>query len=234
MESAEHGGEGGLLGLAYQDPYLYAYSTGAEGNRVQRMELRGSSGALSVSDAETVIENLPAGRVHNGGRLAFGPDRMLYVTVGDASSRQLAQDRQSLGGKILRLTPEGGANYGWPEVEGIAEDGEFTNPVQQRATDEASPSGLAVHEGRIFIANLRGERLRVIETSNLGSSTEYFTGGFGRLHDVAAGAEGQLWLLTNNTDGRGSPHRVTIGSSASPWRASAKLSLEYTHVRMML
>lgn len=188
MESAEHGGEGGLLGLAYQDPYPYAYSTGAEGNRVQRMELRGSSGALSVSDAETVIENLPAGRVHNGGRLAFGPDRMLYVTVGDASSRQLAQDRQSLGGKILRLTPEGGANYGWPEVEGIAEDGEFTNPVQQRATDEASPSGLAVHEGRICIVNLRGERLRVIETSNLGSSTEYFTGGFGRLHDVAAGA----------------------------------------------
>jgi glucose/arabinose dehydrogenase len=110
-------GEGGLLGLAL-DPdfanngeiYLYhTYSAGGGGvkNRVIRYILQDRAGARGLADPRVIIDNIPCGSIHNGGRIAFGPDGKLYVTTGDAGSGDSAQDLTSLGGKILRLNPDG-------------------------------------------------------------------------------------------------------------------------------
>jgi glucose/arabinose dehydrogenase len=101
-------GEGGLLGLAVDDTErLYVYSTADQGNRIQRFSLIGSPGSYALGDAEVILEGLPSAGNHNGGRIAFGPDGMLYVGVGDAGRPERAQDTDSLGGKILRMTPDG-------------------------------------------------------------------------------------------------------------------------------
>ncbi|GLJ81160.1 PQQ-dependent sugar dehydrogenase [Microbacterium imperiale] len=109
-------GEGGLLGIAVPDTAepdgdeeasLYAYVTTADDNRVVRMPLEGERGDRRLGDPEVVIDGIPRDRVHNGGRIAFGPDGLLYVATGDAGNPDAAQDLDSLGGKILRLTPDG-------------------------------------------------------------------------------------------------------------------------------
>ena len=257
-----HGGEGGLLGLAVspaeagaQPEFLYAYSTADSGNRVQRFPLTGEPGSLAIGDPTTIIEGIPSATSHNGGRIAFGPDGMLYVTAGDASQPWLSQDLDSLGGKILRLTPDGevpgdnpfegspvytyghrnpqgiawaqdgtmhssefgqdtwdelnvittGSNYGWPEVEGIAGDDRYVDPVQQWTPAEASPSGIAITDGTIFIANLRGQRVRTVPLSDLAASSDHFVEEYGRVRDVTVSPDGKLWLLSNNTDGRVEP-----------------------------
>ena len=104
----------------------------------------------------------------------------------------------------LNLVAPGG-NYGWPVVEGAASDPRFVDPVLQWPTDEASPSGLAVVDDTVFIASLRGQRIwRWVPDSGQPPSP-WFVGEFGRIRDVAAGPDGTLWFLSNNTDGRGDP-----------------------------
>lgn len=103
-------GEGGLLGLAARDvgtPYLYVFHTAAQDNRIVRYELTGAPGSYGLGASEVLITGIPKARNHNGGRLAFGPDGMLYASTGDAQQVNLAQDQGSLAGKILRMTPEG-------------------------------------------------------------------------------------------------------------------------------
>lgn len=107
VEQTEPAGEGGLLGIAIFQEHLYAYLTTSEDNRVHRYELTGDPGSLQLGDAEVILEGIPAAQNHNGGRLAFGPDDMLYITTGDAVEPSQSQDVDSLAGKILRLTPEG-------------------------------------------------------------------------------------------------------------------------------
>lgn len=105
-------GESGLLSITpdpdYQtNQYIYIAYTTRQGNRftLQVDRLRDEQTRL-VYDA-TIIRDLPANRNHAGSRIAFGPDNKLYVTVGDALERQLAQDNSSLAGKILRLNTDG-------------------------------------------------------------------------------------------------------------------------------
>lgn len=255
-------GEGGLLGMAVHegsptsDRWLYAYLTTATDNRIVRMPLTGASGSYSLGAASPILTGLANARNHDGGRIAFGPDGMLYATVGDAGRPDRAQDPSSLNGKILRMTPTGavprdnpdtgslvyslghrnpqgiawdadgqlwaaefgqntwdefnriepGGNYGWPVVEGIGSKNGFIDPVYQWSTSDASPSGLAFVGGTFFLAALRGERLWAISPgSSSTTALPFLTGSLGRLRDAVPGPYGTLWLLTNNTDGRGSP-----------------------------
>lgn len=109
-------GEGGLLGLAVSpdfatDRSVYVYATTAEDNRVLRTSFAGGG----LGPAEVVLDGIPRGVIHDGGRLAFGPDGHLYVSTGETGVPELAQDPDSLAGKILRITTDGEPAPGNPD-----------------------------------------------------------------------------------------------------------------------
>ncbi|MEV0324161.1 PQQ-dependent sugar dehydrogenase [Streptomyces sp. NPDC050658] len=258
------GGEGGLMGLALSPSYasdhmVYAYFTTESDNRIARMlydEKKPKGEQLGAPD--TVFKGIPKGMIHNGGRIAFGPDKMLYAGTGETGDTGLAQDKKSLGGKILRLTPDGepapgnpfgdspvysyghrnvqglawdeekrlwasefgqdtwdelneikaGDNYGWPEAEGKADEDGFHDPVAQWKTSEASPSGVAYAEGSVWMAGLRGERLWRIPVRGVDGEPEpqaFLAEKHGRLRTVLAAGGDKLWLVTSETDSRGTP-----------------------------
>jgi glucose/arabinose dehydrogenase len=124
-------GEGGLLGLAVSpgyasDRWVYAYFTSASDNRIVRFRLGGA--------IRPVLTGLRRGLIHDGGRIAFGPDGKLYAGVGEAGDSALAQNRRSRNGKILRMNPDGSVpsdnpfrgslvwSYGHRNVQGLAWD----------------------------------------------------------------------------------------------------------------
>ncbi|MFD0483428.1 PQQ-dependent sugar dehydrogenase [Kineococcus sp. GCM10028916] len=252
-------GEGGLLGIALSpqfasDGFVYLYQTARADNRVVRYTLAQNR----LTQATPVLTGIPKNSTHNGGRIAFGPDGMLYVGAGDAQNRPAAQDVNALGGKILRILPDGsipadnpfpgsrtwsyghrnpqgfgwdstgrliasefgqdtwdelnvvrgGGNYGWPEVEGPGDgDGRFVAPVQTWATDDASPSGVAVTPDAVYVAALKGQRLCRVPLNPdgpTGTPDAYLEGTLGRLRTVEVGPDGSLWILTSNTF-RGEP-----------------------------
>lgn len=98
-----------------------------------------------------------------------------------------------------------GANYGWPDAEGATGRPGLIDPLQQWPTSEASPSGMVVVDDRIVIANLRGEVLRVVPLADPSRSRDLFVAELGRLRDATIGPNGDVWIVTNNTDGRGEP-----------------------------
>lgn len=257
-------GEGGLLGIALSPDYasdhmIYAYFTSASDNRIVRVlydEKKPAGEQLGAPD--TIFKGIPKGYIHNGGRIAFGPDGMLYAGTGESGQRGLAQDKKSLGGKILRLTPEGdpapgnpfpnspvytyghrnvqglawdskqrlfasefgqdtwdelnsikpGDDYGWPDAEGKTSDPKYHSPITQWHTDDASPSGIAYAEGSIWMAGLKGRRLWRIPLDGTKASAApqaFLTGEYGRLRTVVSAGGDKLWLVTSNTDGRGTP-----------------------------
>jgi glucose/arabinose dehydrogenase len=128
------GGEGGLLGIALNPAgdAVYAYLTADVDNRVVRMTWDGAA----LGEPEEVLTGIPKANIHNGGRITFGPDGMLYVATGDAAVPEAAQDATTLAGKILRITEGGEAAPGNPvpgspiyslghrNVQGLAFDAE--------------------------------------------------------------------------------------------------------------
>ena len=103
---------------------------------------------------------------------------------------------------------EPGGNYGWPIYEGAGGDSRFIDPAAQWSpTSVASPSGLAIAGGNAWIAGLRGQTLWQVplSASGAGEPVARFEGEYGRLRDVVVAPDGTLWVITNNTDGRGSP-----------------------------
>lgn len=258
VEAAAPEGEGGLLGVAVSPSYdtdslLYFYLTTATDNRVVRATYDGDR----LGEPEVLLDGIPNGFIHDGGRLEFGPDGDLFVSTGESGEPLLAQDRDSLGGKILRITPdgepspanpdpdspvwswghrnvqglafddegalwasefgdstwdelnkvEGGADYGWPEVEGRGEREEFTDPQVVWRTEDASPSGLAFLDGHLWMAALRGQRLWQVDvsTGTARDPQDFFVGRYGRMRTVVVSPDGDLWVTTSNRDGRGEP-----------------------------
>jgi glucose/arabinose dehydrogenase len=134
VPGVEPAGEGGLLGVAVaptflQDHYVYVYFTSGSDNRIARFVYS----EQGIGHLQNLVTGIPHGGIHNGGRLAFGPDGMLYASTGETGNGELAQDRDSLGGKILRLRPDGSAapgnpfgtriwTYGHRNVQGMAWD----------------------------------------------------------------------------------------------------------------
>ncbi|WP_245649603.1 PQQ-dependent sugar dehydrogenase [Nocardia shimofusensis] len=152
-------GEGGLLGLALSpthadDGYVYAYFTAADDNRIVRFRLDGAP--------QPIFTGIAKADNHNGGRIAFGPDGMLYAGTGDAEDPDLAQDPTSPNGKILRLTPEGSPAPGNPTTDSPVYSLGHRN-VQGLAWDSA---------GRLFAAefgqNLFDEINRIEPGRNYG------------------------------------------------------------------
>jgi glucose/arabinose dehydrogenase len=99
-------GEGGLLGLAVDPAFrsnhlVYLYFTTGTGMRLERRRWTGTR----LADPVALVDGIRAGWVHDSGRIAFGPDRRLYVSTGDAGEPALAQDPAALNGKLLALTP---------------------------------------------------------------------------------------------------------------------------------
>jgi glucose/arabinose dehydrogenase len=123
-------GEGGLLGLATAGQTVYAYITTGADNRVVRMGFDGSK----LTGQTAVFTGIPAGSRHDGGRIAFGPDGKLYVATGEIGDPGLAQNKSSLGGKILRINADGSVpgdnpdptspiwSYGHRNIQGLAWD----------------------------------------------------------------------------------------------------------------
>jgi glucose/arabinose dehydrogenase len=143
-------GEGGLLGVAvspdYEDDrYVFAYYTTERDNRVVRFRLG--------EEAEPILTGIPVNTFHDGGRIKFGPDGMLYVSTGDAGESANSQDRSSLGGKILRIEPDGDVppdnpfpgnpvySYGHRNVEGLTWDANgqmYASEFGQNTWDEVN------------------------------------------------------------------------------------------------
>jgi glucose/arabinose dehydrogenase len=216
-------GEGGLLGLALSpdyenDRYIYAYYTTGEDNRVGRFRLG--------ERPEPILTGIPVNTYHDGGRIAFGPDDMLYVATGDAGVPESSQDLESLSGKILRMTPEGEVpsdnpfpnnltySYGHRNVQGLAWDEEdqlFASEFGQNAYDEVNLIQAGGNYGWPAVEGEGGEPeyidpIAVFDTSEaspsgaeipLDSAIPQWDGDF-----LMAALRGEkLWRLELNPDG---------------------------------
>jgi glucose/arabinose dehydrogenase len=153
-------GEGGLLGLALHPDFsrtgwvylYYTYQTDQLWNRVVRYRLADDQ----LVEPQVILDRIPGASIHDGGRIAFGPDGKLYVTTGDARDPEAAQDLASLAGKILRLEPDGSLppdnpfpgspvwTYGHRNPQGLA----WTNDGRLYATEHGPTGdlGLAAHD----------------------------------------------------------------------------------------
>jgi glucose/arabinose dehydrogenase len=168
-------GEGGLLGVAVsptftRDHLVFLYYSATSENRIVRFEYRGPS----ISGVRTLVSGIPRGPIHNGGRLAFGPDHLLYASTGETGRGGLSQDRSSLGGKILRMTLDGKPapgnpfgtlvfSYGHRNVQGLAWDRQgrmFATEFGQDRFDEINRISSGHNYGWPVVEGFGGDRKR--------------------------------------------------------------------------
>ena len=218
-------GEGGLLGLAVaptyaQDGLVYAYYTTSSDNRVARFRL----GAAP----QVILSGIAAAAVHDGGRIAFGPDGLLYIATGDAGTRSRAQDPASLNGKILRVKPDGSPADGNPSpgnrmwslghrnVQGLAWDANgrlFATEFGQNTFDEVN----LIEPGKNYgWPTVEGEGNNGAFTNPLvtWSTSESSPSGDAVSGDslyVAALAGRRLWKIPITDSGLGPPQALLQG-----------------------
>ncbi|WP_018655360.1 PQQ-dependent sugar dehydrogenase [Actinomadura flavalba] len=212
------GGEGGLLGVAVSPDYarnkhVYLYFTAANDNRVLRF-VQDDDG---LSSPVEIVTGIPKAGNHNGGAVAFGPDGDLYVATGDAGRQDLAQDRNSLGGKILRLTPDGDEADGNPfgnavwtlghrNVQGLAWDGRkqmYATEFGQNETDEINRIERGKNYGWPEVEGAGGpDRFTdpIIEWTTAEASPSGLAFADGSLWAAALRGE-RLWQVPLNADG---------------------------------
>ncbi len=127
VAGVDPGGEGGLLGIAVSpsfatDRAVFVAYTSATDNRVVRLRVA-DDGSVDGAAQQVVVSGIGKAGIHNGTGLAFGPDGMLHIGTGDAGRREPAQDPADLGGKILRVTPDGAPAPGNPSGTAVLSSG---------------------------------------------------------------------------------------------------------------
>jgi glucose/arabinose dehydrogenase len=213
-------GEAGLLGIAVSptfstDNLVYAYYTASSDNRIVRFRLD------NPGSQQAVLTGLPKADIHDGGRIAFGPDGNLYAGVGDAAQTGNAQNPNSLGGKILRMRPDGSVPPGNPSgtrvysmghrnVQGLAWDAQgrlFATEFGQNTFDEVN----AIVPGGNYgwpIVEGRGNDPRFINPIVVWSTAEASPSGAAIANGTlfAAALRGtRLWLVPLNGASAGTP-----------------------------
>src|SRR6266545_2288214 len=202
-------GEGGLLGLAVSPDYardglVYAYYTGAANERKRAQDPAALNGKI--------LRMTPDGRPAPGNPF---PNSVVYSyghrnvqgLAWDSAGRLYASEFGQNAFDEVNLI-QAGRNYGWPIVEGVGHDARFVEPLVTWATDDASPSGIAIVGDQLFVAALRGERLWRVPLDGrggLGEPVPLLVDAYGRLRTVAPAPDGSLWVMTSNRDGRGDP-----------------------------
>ena len=146
---ASNTSEGGLLGLELDPDYennhfLYLYQTYLDIPTHQNKVIRYTVNNNQLTDELILIDKIPGAIWHDGGRIKFGPDGMLYITTGDATNANLSQDPASLAGKILRINSDGT----------IPSDNPFNSAVFSYG--HRNPQGLAWNEDGILVSSEHG------------------------------------------------------------------------------
>ena len=194
-------GEAGLLGVAVSpdfaaDHLLYFYVCTDDENQVVRGEL----GDDGLGPTEPILTGIPNGTIHDGGRLAFGPDGYLYVTTGETGEDRLARDRGSYAGKILRITTDGDPAPGNPFGDEVWSWGHRN--VQGLAFDDAGRLWASEFGSSIF-----DELNLIVAGDDYGWPVVEGAGGDPRFHDPEltwptdeaspsglAYLDGELWM----------------------------------------
>jgi glucose/arabinose dehydrogenase len=229
LDQASPQGEAGLLGLAVSPSYdedglVYAYVTTAEDNRVIRMPYDGRR----LGPAEDVLTGIPNAFIHDGGRLLFDDEGRLFVSTGEAGEPELAQDRDSLGGKILRITADGRAAPGNPRdgspvwtmghrnIQGLAFDGRgrlWATEFGQSTWDELNliersrNYGWPIVEGRGELDEYRNPFVTWATTDSSPSGLAFANGSL-----WAGALRGErLWEIPVTGSGTGRPRDWFVG-----------------------
>lgn len=146
-----HKGEGGLLGFELDPDFpknglAYVYHTYLKEEKIANRIIQIQKKNGNWQEIKELLVDIPGGPIHNGGRLAIGPDNKLYATVGDAGIKSSAQNKQALSGKILRLNLDGS----------IPADNPFKNSYVF-SYGHRNPQGMAWSESGMMYATEHGQ-----------------------------------------------------------------------------